>query len=214
MTTDLTPQATDPAVTPGDGSTEPTTPVVDPNAVPAVDPNAPVVEPTKLGTEPKGTDPKVGAPETYVDFEFPEGTEMDEKGMEAFQPLAKELNLTQEQAQKLITLQTDLMKRQGEVEQTAWDKTNTEWLEAARNDPEIGGVEHDAKMATAMKAVKQFGTKELLEAFDATGVGNHPEMIRFAYRIGKLMEDEKVLFGNSATPATKTAAQILFPDQN
>lgn len=218
MPTNLTPQANDPVVTLGDGSdpvVDPKAPVTDPNAVPVVDPNAPVVDPDPKTPDPtKGTDGETGAPETYADFTFPEGTEADAKGMEAFLPMAKELDLTQEQAQGLVTLQTDLLARQAEVMQEAWDTTNTEWVEAARNDPEIGGTDHDAKMATAMKAIKQFGTKELLEAFDATGVGNHPEMIRFAYRIGKIMEDEKVFFGNSHAQANKTAAQILFPDQN
>ena len=206
MPTNLTPDPNEPVVTPADGGNEP---------APEVDPDTPVVDPDPNAQDSdKETEGETGAPETYANFEFPEGVEMDEKGMEAFQPLAKELNLTQEDAQKLITLQSDLMQRQGEVMQEAWEATNTEWIEAARNDQEIGGVDHEAKMATAMKAVKQFGTKELLEAFDATGVGNHPEMIRFAYRIGKLMEDEKIFFGNSHAPVNKTAAQILFPDQN
>jgi hypothetical protein len=152
-----------------------------------------------------------GAPEAYADFTLPEGMEVDKELLEEFNPIAKDLNLTQEQAQSLVDLQTKQMQKFSEAQQEAWQSVLTEWNETAKNDQEIGGAEYNAKVATAKKALDEFGTPELLEALDATGVGNHPELIRVFYRIGKLVEDDTINFGKASAP-TKTAAQILYPN--
>jgi hypothetical protein len=155
---------------------------------------------------------KAGAPETYEDFTLPEGVEVDQVAMDAFQPLAKELGLSQEQAQKLVDIQAGMMEQLGTKLQAQLDEKVETWVETSKADKEIGGAEFDAKLATANEAVKQFGTKELLDVFDATGVRNHPEVIRFCYRIGKMMQNDKFEFGNTNKPGPKSAAEVLFPD--
>ncbi len=159
-------------------------------------------------------DPATGAPESYADFTMPEGIKIDLAAMEKFTPMAKELNLTQDQAQKLVDIQATMMAEAGQAMQDDLDSKIDTWVDGAENDREIGGNEEvfDAKVATANKAVVQFGTTGLLELFDATGIGNHPEVIRVFYRIGKLLENDKVMLGSASGPSTpKSAAEILFP---
>lgn len=50
----------------------------------------------------EGEGEKQGAPEKYEDFKMPEGTELDAEVGAAFQGVAKELNLSQEQAQGFL----------------------------------------------------------------------------------------------------------------
>lgn len=212
MATDLTPQV------PADGEpvvTDPvvTDPVKDPVDGVVADATDPVVTPDPDKADGKADAKEDGAPETYADFTFPEGIEVDKVAMEAFAPIAKELNLTQEQAQSLVDIQANQIKLATEAQQTAWDTTIEGWVETARSDKEIGGDNFDAKLATAKIGIEKFGTKELLEIFDATGVGNNPEVIRVFYRIGKLVENDKFVFGKSDAPTQqKTAAEILFPN--
>src|SRR5687767_12536146 len=85
----------------------------------------------------KEEEPKTGAPEKYEDFTLPEGIELDQAAMEGFLPVAKELNLTQEQAQKLVDLQTAYVKNAADAQAKAWDKQLTEWADAARADKEF-----------------------------------------------------------------------------
>src|SRR5262245_53574028 len=82
-------------------------PAIDPAADPAAaDPSAAPADPAKP------TDPAKpaaqGAPEAYSEFTFGDGFELDSAVLTDFQTLAKELNLNQEGAQKLIDLQTKL----------------------------------------------------------------------------------------------------------
>lgn len=161
------------------------------------------------------TKPVTGAPEKYEDFKLPEGFEMDQAQVESFLPIAKELNLTQEQAQKLVDLQTAHAKSAAEANQKAWESTLTEWADAARADKEFGGASFKDSLAQANKAIDAFGSKELRSALDVTGLGNHPEFLRFAYKVGKAISEDKFHVQNASSPAKpKGAAEHLFPNMN
>ena len=153
-----------------------------------------------------------GAPEEYEDFTYPENFEIDEGLLAEAKPLFKELNLTQEQAQKLVDLQSGFMTQLSEQQAETWQETVDKWAEEAKSDKEIGGKAFDENVAVARTAVKEFASDGFKEMLDVTGVGNHPEMIRFLHRVGKAISDDRVLQGGSKSPSSDDPAKILFPD--
>lgn len=159
-------------------------------------------------------DEKVGAPEKYEDFKVPEGMELDEKAIEEFTPLAKELNLSQEQAQKLVDFQAKFQEGLLEQQTEAWDTLQDHWRSQVKEDKEVGGKAFDESIAAATAALKEFGTPELQEALVTTGMGNHPEVVRVFARIGKAIGEDKIRTGNSASNAPKSAADLLYPTMN
>ncbi len=162
----------------------------------------------------KGDKAKVGAPEKYDTFKFPEGVEVDQPALDKFLPLAKELNLTQEQAQKLIDFQSEYIAAATKTAQSMWDTLQSDWVKAAKSDKEIGGQAFNENVGHAAKAIKQFGTPELKAALDATGVGNHPEFIRVFAKIGRAISEDKFHVSNAEqAPSPKTWAETLFPNQ-
>ena len=63
-----------------------------------------------------------------------------------------------------------------------------------------------------MAALDQFGTPELREALDQTGMGSHPEVIRVFSRIGAAISEGKVITGGIGTQdADKTQAEVMYP---
>ena len=50
----------------------------------------------------KDKDKKAGAPEKYEAFKVPDGVQVDEAALKEFEPMARGLNLSQEQAQQLV----------------------------------------------------------------------------------------------------------------
>lgn len=157
---------------------------------------------------------KVGAPEKYEVFTLKEGLVVDQPAMDSFMPIAKELNLTQDQAQKLVDFQSELVQQSVKAEHEAWDTLLADWVKGAKADIEIGGLGFNDAVAHAGRAIKVFGTPELKAALDATGVGNHPEFIRVFARIGKAISEDKLHFGNAgAATEPKSLAERLFPDQ-
>ncbi len=188
-------------------------PVVEPVVEPTVEPVVePVVPPAKA--EDGKTDEVVdGAPDKYEDFILPDGVELDEKMMGDFVPIAKELNLTQDQAQKLISLQSGKMQSMLEEQQQTWVKVQDDWKTAVKSDTELGGPAFDKTISDAKVFLKQFATPGLMEALDATGVGNHPEFIRAFARAGKLMGEDALALGGASEPV-RNPEDVLYPNQS
>lgn len=165
-----------------------------------------------------------GAPEAYVDFTMPEGIEVDKGTVEKFGVLAKELNLSQEKAQKLVDLQTGLMKAQAEEQVKAWETTLETWKKQGEDDKEIGGASYEANKALANSVIAKFGLsnitvdgkttqsiKPVVEALAITGAANHPEILRFLVNVGKAIGEDKLRTDRASTPAEpKTLAQRMF----
>jgi hypothetical protein len=154
-----------------------------------------------------------GAPENYGDFELPEGMELDEKAMEQFVPIAKELELSQEQAQKLVTLYSNQIKAQVDAQEETYSTIRTDWVKEVKADKEIGGEKFNENVATAREAVKTFGSDELTDMLNTTGLGDHPAVVKFFYKVGKAMKDDSMIKGGRP-PAPKDRAKVLFPNQN
>ena len=62
---------------------------------------------------------------------------------------------------------------------------NESWRQAVRADPEIGHDALDGTVAAADEALETLGTPELRDFLHETGLGDHPELLRFLARAGK-----------------------------
>lgn len=167
----------------------------------------PADAPEGAKTEDKKPD---GAPEQYEDFTFADGkTLADADDVKA---LAKELNLPQDKAQKLA--ETIMQRREASESQQAeaLAQARTEWADATRADKELGGEQFDANLAVAKKGLEAFGTPELKSLLNESGLGNHPEVIRFMYRAGKAISEDRIVTG-AASGAPADPAKRLFPNQ-
>lgn len=118
--------------------------------------------------------------------------------MEAFRPIAKELNLTQEQAQKLVDVQAHTAQRWQEAVQQHVVDTRLGWRESAQTDEEIGGDKFAENLAIAKVGRDTFGNDALKALLDESGLGDHPEVIRFFYKVGKANSEHD--FVNSGKP--------------
>ena len=141
------------------------------------------------------------------EFEFPEGTEVDEELLGKFKGIAEGLKLSKEGAQELLNLQLEAQNQQ--LEQ--WQTTLKEWRDTAEADKEVGGKNFKENVGTARKALNEFGTPELREALDVYGMGNHPEFIRFLYRVGKQMSEDTIAVGGNPKGEAKDLARSLYP---
>lgn len=136
-----------------------------------------------------------GAPEKY-EFKPAEGQELDAAALEQFEPIARELNLTNEQAQKMVDLYgTKIMPMVQQQQAEAWQKTTEQWAADVKADKEIGGDNLTGNLSAAQRALAQFGTPELKEYLDSTGLGNHPALVKAFIKVGKAMSEDKVVTG-------------------
>lgn len=158
---------------------------------------------------------KDGAPEQYEQFQIPEGLTLDQDLVDKFVPIAKEIGLTQEQAQKIVDLQTAEIQRLEANQQKNWDETLRNWDKQAKVDEEFGGKDFEANLGVAREAMDAFGNEALQDAMDTSGMGNHPEMIRLLFKIGQALKEHNLHKTHTGGGVAKTpVANVLFPNQN
>lgn len=149
------------------------------------------------------------APESY-DFTAPDGKSFDSETIAAFSEVAKELNLSQDAAQKVL----DKMAPAMEAKMTrAMDAARVQWETEAKSDKEFGGEQIAQNVALAKKALDEFGTPELRTLLNETGLGNHPEIIRAFYRAGKAISEDRFVGGKAPAKGAKDPAAVLYPSQ-
>lgn len=149
-----------------------------------------------------------GAPEKY-EFKPQEGNAFDEAVIGKFSEVAKELNLSQDNAQKVLDKMSPVLAaRQAE----AITALRSEWVTSAKADPEFGGAKLTENMAVAKQALDTFGSPELNKLLNESGLGNHPEIIRAFYRAGKAIAEDTFVAGrrSDSGDVMKNAAQILY----
>ncbi|EMR6446139.1 peptidase [Citrobacter freundii] len=149
-----------------------------------------------------------GAPEKY-EFKPAEGQELDTAALEQFEPIARELNLTNEQAQKMVDLYgTKIMPMVQQQQVEAWQKTTEQWAADVKADKEIGGDKLTSNLSAAQRALAQFGTPELKEYLEGTGLGNHPELVKAFVKVGKAMSEDGMVTGKES--GQRSAAEVLY----
>jgi hypothetical protein len=62
--------------------------------------------------------------------------------------------------------------------------TRAEWIDETKADKEIGGDKLDATLATAKRALDAYGSPQFIEMLNQSGLGNHPEVVRFCAKVG------------------------------
>lgn len=151
---------------------------------------------------------KDAVPEKY-EFTAPEGKEFDPSVITSFSEAAKKANLSQENAQGILDM---MAPKLAERQVQHFEKIKADWTAQAKADKEFGGEKISENLGVAKKALEQFGSPELGVLLEESGIGNHPEVIRFFYRAGKAISEDSYVGGTKSSGGVKDPAKILYPD--
>jgi hypothetical protein len=160
----------------------------------------------KRGNESEAQHSVLGSPESYELKAQTEDFIIDEVVGQAFKDIAKELDLSNAAAQKVVDkVGPVLAQRQQEQLQTARNM----WGEQSQADKEFGGEKLAENLSVAGKALDAFATPELRELLQQSGLGNHPEVIRFMVRTGKAIDTDKYVGPSAGSNAPRNAPQDM-----
>lgn len=161
------------------------------------------------GSEEKQPQPdqEEGAPESYDTFNFPEGVGAEEGPvLDAFKGVAKELNLSQAQAQAFIDKMAPIMRDKA-IDNIR--QVSAQWAERSKADAEIGGERMPTTMASINRVLQRFGRgpdgqmDPDIEEFTRLPIGNHPGALKLLARAGSAIGEAKFPTGGvSETPYT------------
>lgn len=159
-------------------------------------------------SQPNDTTAQPTVPESY-DLKMPEGVELDKAAADEFSTIAKELKLDQSAAQKLADVGAKMVQRQAEAHAQLVES----WAEQVKTDPEIGGDKLAENLGVARKALDTFGSPELKDMLNSTGLGNHPAVVKFFHKVGKSISSDGFVTGTPKGGETDPAKK-LFPSMN
>jgi hypothetical protein len=191
--------------TPSTDAGEPTT--TDSTAAPAAGITATAPTDATSTPDPKPADPVV--PESY-ELKMPDGVELDQAATTEFTAIAKELKLDQAAAQKLADIGAKMAQRQADAHAQLVET----WTEQVKTDKEIGGDKLAENLGVARKAIDTFGSPELKALLNSTGLGNHPEVVKLAFKVGKAISEDGFVSGSPKGNTTNDPAKKLFPNMN
>lgn len=140
-------------------------------------------------TDTTAEDTKAEVPETYEAFTLPEGFTLEGEDLDDAHALFKELGLPQEAAQKVIDKYIGkidtLQKSIADAQQAAIEQQREEWGAQAAKE---FGKDYQATVERCGVFLKQLSAERpsLLETFNQTGHGNHPDYIWLVAKCAEL----------------------------
>lgn len=152
-------------------------------------------------------------PEKY-ELKAPDGVTLDSEALGEFEGLARDLKLSQEDAQKVTDIGAKLAQKWETKQAEVIQQAAADWVKEAAADKEFGGEKLSENLAVARKALDAFGTPELRSLLDGSRLGNHPEVIRFMVRAGKAISEDRMVTGGRGPAAQATTADVLYPNQS
>jgi hypothetical protein len=159
------------------------------------------------GNEEQATAPEV--PETY-ELKLPDDALLGEDHLAQVTDYAKELGLSNEQAQALLERDNQHLTAYRDAQLQAFETEKASWVEAIKADQEIGGQHFDQSVELARRALAKFAAPEFATALNETGFGNHPELVRAFARIGKAMAEDSPTPPGGTAPPQRSTADVLF----
>jgi hypothetical protein len=192
------------------------------------DPKPAEGDPAKPEGEEEG--PK-GAPEKY-ELTAPEGATFDQAGFDLLEPVLRDLNLDNEQAQKLADIAPayaeHVLSEAAKAQTAKVMADRASWANETKADAEVGGVNLEKSTAMAAKAIDRFAGTDtftvtldgqpqqmtLRQYFDITGLGNSLPMMKLLSRVGAAIGEDGFGKGDGASTAPKTLGQIFYPERS
>jgi len=225
---DITPPPAPPAPTAPPADAPPAPPA--PNPVPAPAPPADDLPPSlihdpsktpeakpseaKPGEEAK---PPIVVPEKY-DFsalKLPEGIAVDSAIVDAITPVLKEMGVTQEAANKLVSAHAEAVSKLQVQAEAKADADFKQWMtdQARENDKAIRkewGAEYEQNFKVAQRGLARFFQDPgFYKALDETGLVRSPAFMKGLLQIGKMVqEDQPPNNGNAG--GRKSDAEIFY----
>lgn len=170
----------------------------------------PAEQPSKEAGEAKATPTATvpAVPEKY-EFTVPDGESITPEVMEAYSAAAKDLKMSQADAQKMLVAMAPALRANAATQHT---KAVEAWSASSKADQEFGGTNLKENLGVAKQAVETFASQGLRTLLEESGLGNHPEVIRMFYRVGKSISQDRLVTGTRNVSAPSDPAKILYPN--
>lgn len=155
------------------------------------------------------------APESTFKPEVPKDLEFLSEAAKDFEEFAAIKKLDAETAKELWTQEVEAVREsQNFLKMEIKKHVETIWPEEIKADPELGGDKLMSNLTTARKVFDNYATDGLRKLMAESGLGSHPEVVRFLYRLGKVTSEGTFVKGsttNTAAPKPSIVDKFYGP---
>lgn len=126
-----------------------------------------------------------------------DGVQASPEDAQIFKDVARELDLSQEKAQKLYNLSLEKVTA---INQQKLLTAQKQWEQAVFNDKEIGGQNLQQTSRNVKLALKEFGNPTFSKLMTVTGLGSHPAVIKLLNKVGAAIGNDHTFINGNARP--------------
>ena len=156
------------------------------------------------------TKPDDVVPESY-DLKIPDGSLLKTDYIEEIKAEAKELGLTNSEAQEYLESQHRAVSTYHETLFRDYETEKSRWAKQSESDKEFGGDGFKQNVELANRALKRYDKSGVFsEMLNKSGFGNHPEVLRIFVRIGKDMSEDTMIHARAHDNQKKNIEDILY----
>ena len=139
-----------------------------------------------------------------------ENTKLSDADVKRIEAFAKDRGLSNEAANELMKKESELVDRYAQDQQSKFEDVQKDWVENIKGDKEFGGERFAETAELSKRAAERFLSKDFRNILEESGWGNHPELVKGFARIGRAMENDTFIHGESDAKSGKSMEEIFY----
>lgn len=149
-------------------------------------------------------DPADLIPDTY-DITTSTGEQLNGEDLDKLNQVCKKAGITQKQAQMLFSAYENDVSNFNQQLQSSYNQQLQSWRDAVMNDRELGQENFEKTKANIKNVIGRFGSSELSDFLNKSGLGYNPDFVRFVNKVGSLISNDNNFIGGNTNPQVSEA---------
>ena len=149
-------------------------------------------------------DPADLIPDTY-EITTSTGEQLNGEDLEKLNQVCKKAGITQKQAQMLFSAYENDVTNFNQQLQSSYNQQLQSWRDAVMNDRELGQENFEKTKANIKNVISRFGSNELSDFLNKSGLGYNPDFVRFVNKVGSLISNDNNFIGGNTNPQVSEA---------
>lgn len=149
-------------------------------------------------------DPADLVPDTY-EITRSTGEQLDGEDLDKLNQVCKKAGITQKQAQMLFSAYENDVSNFNQQLQSSYNQQLQSWRDAVMNDRELGQENFEKTKANIKNVISRFGSSELSDFLNKSGLGYNPDFVRFVNKVGSLISNDNNFIGGNTNPQVSEA---------
>ena len=149
-------------------------------------------------------DPADLIPDTY-EITTSTGEQLGGEDLDKLNQVCKKAGITQKQAQMLFSAYENDVFNFNQQLQGSYNQQLQSWRDAVMNDRELGQENFEKTKANIKNVISRFGSSELSDFLNKSGLGYNPDFVRFVNKVGSLISNDNNFIGGNTNSQVSEA---------